>query len=111
MTSVHIPSAINGAPLVSAAELRRNFGVWQERAMHTPVLVLRHGKPRLMLCSTEQFQAVAPDQAVDDAVSGIPEHTSEGFIVLDRQLNILAVNHVFEDACGLHARQLVGGAW
>lgn len=57
---------------VSAAELRRNFGVWQERAFSAPVVVARHGKPRLVLSSAERYFAdnASGEPAPTDQISG-----------------------------------------
>ncbi|THD77718.1 MAG: PAS domain-containing protein [Phenylobacterium sp.] len=98
---------------VSAVELRRNFGVWQERAFAQPVVVVRHGKPRLVLSSAERFlnSSGQADAALQSAVAAIPEHSSEAFLVLDRDLRLLAANHVFEDMAGRQAARMVGRTW
>lgn len=103
-----------GSVTVSAAELRRNFGVWQERAFASPIVVVRHGKPRLVLSSAAQFFAEASganasqDAAILNAYAGIPEHSSEALVVLNRDLNVLAVNRILEDLAGRHASNIVG---
>jgi PAS domain-containing protein len=103
-----------GAVTVSAAELRRNFGVWQERAFANPVVVIRHGKPRLVLSSAQEFFAGEPEpqaakeSGVLSAYAGIPDHSSEALLVMDRDLRVLTVNRVFEDLAGRHASNMVG---
>lgn len=104
--------------MVSAAELRRNFGLWQERAFAAPVIVARHGKPRLVLSSAERFfdpamapGAAAPGDPLADVFAAIPAHSSEALMILDRDLRILAVNGVFEDMAGRGAARLVGRLW
>jgi PAS domain S-box-containing protein len=103
---------------VSAAELRRNFGVWQARAFAAPVVVARHGKPRLVLSSAERFFAppspemtAGSSSLIEGAVAAIPEHSSEAFLVLDHHLRILAVNRVFEDLSGRSASTMIGRHW
>ena len=103
---------------VSAAELRRNFGLWQERAFAAPVIVARHGKPRLVLSSAERFFDAAvttgstgPGDPLADVFAAIPAHSSEALMILDRDLRILAVNSVFEDMAGRGAARLVGRLW
>jgi PAS domain-containing protein len=103
---------------VSAAELRRNFGLWQERAFAAPVIVARHGKPRLVLSSAERFFDPAvghgppgPGDPLADVFAAIPAHSSEALMILDRDLRILAVNSVFEDMAGRGAARLVGRLW
>ncbi|MBU1376677.1 MAG: PAS domain-containing protein [Alphaproteobacteria bacterium] len=107
---------LRGLETVSAADLRRNFGVWQERAFSAPVVVARHGKPRLVLTSAEHYFTNGagkeePLDLVQNAIAAIPEHSSEGLLVLDRDLRVLAVNRVFEDMVGRHAARLVGQCW
>lgn len=103
-----------GAVTVSAAELRRNFGVWQERAFANPIVVVRHGKPRLVLSSAQDFFAGAPEpqtskeSGVLSAYAGIPDHSSEALLVMNRDLRVLVVNRVFEDLAGLHASNMIG---
>lgn len=104
---------------VSTAELRRNFGLWQERAFAAPVIVARHGRPRLVLSSAEQFfsqgvqteKSTRPDDPLADVFSALPAHTSEALMILDRDMRILAVNSVFEDLVGRGAARLVGRLW
>lgn len=104
---------------VSAAELRRNFGLWQERAFAAPVIVARHGKPRLVLSSAEQYFNSASqgqgasdrDDPLADVFAAIPAHSSEALMILDRDLRILGVNSVFEDMAGRGAARLVGRLW
>lgn len=99
---------------VSAADLRRNFGVWQARASAAPLAVARHGRPRLVLASVEHYLALAqgrPTGRTCSAMAAIPEHSSEALLVLDRDLRILAVNRLFEDMVGSPAARLVGQAW
>lgn len=107
---------LSGFETVSAADLRRNFGVWQERAFSTPVVVARHGKPRLILASAEHYftngagKEVAED-LTQNAIAAIPDHSSEALLVLDRDLRVLAVNRVFENMVSRNATRMVGQVW
>lgn len=113
-TGLTIMGLPEGSVTVSAAELRRNFGVWQERAHSGPIVVIRHGKPRLVLSSAAQFfQAPSEPQAnkesaVLSAYAGIPDHSTEALLVMNRELKVLAVNRVFEDLAGRHASNMIG---
>ena len=107
---------LRGLETVSAADLRRNFGVWQERALSSPVVVARHGKARLVLSSADHYLSVGagktePEDLVSGAVAAIPEHSSEALLILGRDLRVLAVNHVFEDLAGRPAARLLGHIW
>jgi PAS domain-containing protein len=44
---------------VSASDLVRRFGEWQERALASPVYIQHHGRPRLVLASLEFMQELA----------------------------------------------------
>jgi PAS domain-containing protein len=114
-TGLTILGLPEGSVTVSAAELRRNFGAWQERAFAGPIVVIRHGKPRLVLSSAAQFfQASSPgpqankESAVLSAYAGIPDHSTEALLVMNRELKVLAVNRVFEDLAGRHASNMIG---
>jgi PAS domain S-box-containing protein len=43
--------------------------------------------------------------------AAVLSHIAEGFIALDEDLRLTAVNHVYEDAVGRCAAQLVGQSW
>lgn len=53
---------------VTASELVRQFGLWQERALQQPVFVLRRGRPSLVLTSLELMRRLCqPHEAASDA--------------------------------------------
>lgn len=39
-----------------AAEVQRNFSLWQDRALCKPVGISRNGRPRLVMMSVEEYQ-------------------------------------------------------
>ena len=45
----------------TAADLNRNFGLWQDRAMSEPILVTHHGRPRSVLVSAEDYRRLGAD--------------------------------------------------
>ena len=56
----------NGAEQqVTASELVRHFGVWQERAARAPVYILHRGRPRLVLTSLDVMDALCAPHARD----------------------------------------------
>lgn len=102
-------------PLITtSADISRNFGRWQDLAIHAPVVVTYHGRPRVALVSAEQFglwNAEAEGSLVagqDAALHAILENLSEGFVALDHDLRITAVNAVAVRYYGLSADKLVG---
>lgn len=69
---------------VAAAEVIRNFGFWQQQALQKPLVVTHHGRARVMLISTEHFEALttgdAAPQAHDesDLLQLVLAHSAEG---------------------------------
>lgn len=108
---------------VTAGEISRNFGQWQDVALSGPVIVTHHGRPRVVMISAEHYAAAGlaegpasfdNDSALhtaETARSAILGHMNEAFVALDPDLRIIAVNAVFEDLKGASAAQLVGLAW
>lgn len=39
-----------------AAEVQRNFSLWQDRALRKPVEITRNGRARLVMMSVEEYQ-------------------------------------------------------
>lgn len=108
---------------VTAGEISRNFGQWQDVALSGPVIVTHHGRPRVVMISAEHYAAAglaegpagfdndSALQTAETARSAILGHLNEAFVALDPDLRITAVNAVFEDLKGASAAQLVGLAW
>lgn len=108
---------------VTAGEISRNFGQWQDVALSGPVIVTHHGRPRVVMISAEHYAAAglaegpagfdndSALQTAETARSAILGHMNEAFVALDPDLRIIAVNAVFEDLKGASAAQLVGLAW
>jgi prevent-host-death family protein len=107
------------ATSVTAGDVARNFGQWQDQATRGPVIVTHHGRPRVVLLSAEHYAALSEGDPAAGATSGVYEaalaavlnHSSEGFFALDADLVIVGVNRVFEDFTGLPASRLIGSAW
>ena len=108
---------------VTAGEISRNFGQWQDVALSGPVIVTHHGRPRVVMISAEHYAAAglaegpagfdndSALQTAETARSAVLGHLNEAFVALDPDLKITAVNAVFEDLKGASAAQLVGLAW
>ena len=41
---------------VGAAEAQRNFGLYQDKAQVQPVAITRHGRPRTVIISIEEYE-------------------------------------------------------
>lgn len=88
----------------TAAEITRNFGHWQDKAMREPILITHHGRPRLVLQSAEAFERgqsapaaievgdrPPPDDVRRD-LETILSQIFEGYIVFDHELRIRSLN-------------------
>jgi len=83
----------------TAADLNRNFGLWQDRAMSEPILVTHHGRPRSVLVSAEDYRRLCADlpvSSIPGAEGGdhdaILDCLAQGLVVLDANMTITQVN-------------------
>jgi len=104
--------------LVSAGEISRNFGHWQDRALESPVVVTHHGRPRVAVVSAGLFYGLAGESAgrearlgAETALSALLGAMTEAFVAFDEHLRVVTANHPFEALAGLGASQLTGLAW
>jgi PAS domain S-box-containing protein len=111
---------------VSAADLVRNFGFWQEKAINGPVFITHHRRDRLVLLSIDQYNSVGATAVpgsnnetaraqfsgpADDAVtelSAIIENINDAYLLLDPDETILRVNSRLEALWMVSRDQLVG---
>ncbi len=89
------------AQFVSAAEITRNFGLWQDRAAQRPLIVTHHGRPRVVMLSIADYDALAVQDPVttanvkaDARLSGVLDHLISGFVAFDGDLRFRRVNVV-----------------
>jgi PAS domain-containing protein len=54
----HIPTPTGIEQQVTASDLVRHFGIWQDRATRAPVYILHRGRPRLVLTSLDVMDAL-----------------------------------------------------
>mgnify|MGYP001055031535 FL=1 len=85
----------------AAADLCRNFGLWQDRAMHEPVIVTNHGRPRTVLISTDAYSQLKAGIEVRpaSAAGGLTQllhQLSQGFVALDGELTVKLANRAAE---------------
>jgi prevent-host-death family protein len=105
---------------VTAGDISRNFGQWQDRALHVPVVVTNHGRPRVVVVSAELYGSLtqgglvsdgADDHACEIGRSAILQNTSEAFVAWDHDLKVMSANGAFEALVGLNLERLKGQAW
>lgn len=84
---------------VSAAEITRNFGMWQDRAGQGPLIVTHHGRPRCVLVSADTWRGITEHHGPPTAPSRaaiehdlLAERIDLAFLALDRSLTIQSAN-------------------
>lgn len=107
---------------VSASELVRQFGLWQEQAAREPIFVMHRGRARLVLTSVDLMDRLcAPGTSASTAST---EHTllldmmREPVIRLDRNLRVAGINsaaaawlgRVEADVAGTTLSDMMGNA-
>ena len=99
---------------VSAAEVSRNFGLWQDRASHGPLIVTHHGRPRITMLAIDAYDALA---GVAEPTGGeleamqlavLLEHVNGGFFAFDRDLRFTRLNSEALVHFGKPAEALLG---
>ena len=99
--------ALPRADIVSASDLVRHFGQWQERAARTPVYILFRGRPRLVLTSIEVMEALLAPHLPDRAM---PLPDAGALLDLIRDMVIVADAHLRVIAASKTARAFFGGS-
>lgn len=100
MKAPPLPGSANGSNVVTASDLVRHFGVWQERANRESVYVLHRGRPRFVLTSVEIMQTLcAPHGGMlpggaDIAKSAEPllDLTRDIMLLVDEGLTLIAAS-------------------
>ncbi|KQS04648.1 hypothetical protein ASG11_10620 [Sphingomonas sp. Leaf357] len=94
----HAPRTdVTRSEIVTASELVRHFGLWQERAARTPVYVMFRGRPRLVLTSIEVMEALVAPHIPDREIQG-PDSTAlldlirDMVVIADADLRITATS-------------------
>lgn len=107
----------------TAAEISRNFGQWQDRAMQGPILVTHHGRPRLVILSAEEFSSLteggadgrspetaAPTRPAESGRENFIANMFEGFVAFDGELRVRYLNSVASASAGRDPKALIGKA-
>lgn len=103
----------DGRASVPAAEVIRNFGYWQHRALEAPLFITHHGRSRVVLVSVDQYdrlKAASPGGVGSGEVElkQFLDNAAEGFIAYDAELRLLQLNKVAEDFFGATSAEVVG---
>lgn len=108
----------------TAAEVSRNFGRWQDQALAGPVVVTHHGRPRVVVVSAQQYEALTLDGAAgaEGEADGarLEEILAEltafqaasiggGAIRLSRRGIVAAITETLARGLGLTVDEAIGG--
>jgi PAS domain-containing protein len=81
---------------VSAADLARHFGEWQDNAKVKPVIVTRHGRNTHALLSYDQYLALLNNRTsinvVDQSKADLFDEGEAALLILSEQLIVLAAS-------------------
>lgn len=104
----NLAGPLNGTNVVTASDLVRRFGLWQERAGREPVYVLHRGRPRFVLTSIDIMQALcAPHEAPLGQAAG-PALGMEALLDLTRDLIVIVDRNLVLIAASRAARRYFG---
>jgi PAS domain-containing protein len=81
----HSPSQPGFEQQVTASDLVRHFGIWQDRATRAPVYILHRGRPRLVMTSLDVMDALCAPHASRPVTGGYLEtllDAIEGMVVI-----------------------------
>ena len=103
--------AASGGSAVTAAEIIRNFGFWQQKALTQPLTITHHGRARVMLISAETYQRLhqaAPAQADAADFDMLIENLKEGFVMHDAEVRVVKMNRAAEAFFGVKRGDMLG---
>ncbi len=99
---------------VTAAEITRNFGMWQDRATLTPVIVTHHGRARCVLLSAGRYEQLAsggldaPARQDNLLMQVLAERIDLAFVVIDTHFCICEANTAAAILLGNQREVLIG---
>lgn len=113
MSAVAGANGANAPVTVSASELVRNFGEWQDRALNRPVFINKRGRSRLVLMASELLDAAridAADRPGDGSDAGHPvmEALPLPVLLMDDRLIIRWHNRAARDLFGDGDAPMIG---
>lgn len=91
------PAIVGTEQHVTASDLVRHFGIWQERAARAPVYILHRGRPRLVLTSVDVMDALCAPHVDRPDGSGqlvaLLDVIDAMFVLLDADHQVLSASH------------------
>ncbi|MCM8729992.1 PAS domain-containing protein [Hephaestia sp. GCM10023244] len=114
--SIETMRVLRSADRVSASQLVRRFGHWQNIANERPVFVLHHGNPRWALMSMPLLSSLTDEADRDARAARLAalhditlDHMRNMMIVLDSGLVITAINAAARAHFSVSEQDAVGG--
>lgn len=100
---------------VTAAEITRNFGMWQDRAALNPVIVTHHGRARCVLLSASSYHQLARSTGPETSTGQdgllmqvLAERIDLAFLVIDERLCVREANTAAAILLGAQRELLLG---
>jgi PAS domain-containing protein len=90
-------------PCVTASNLVRNFGEWQDRALGEPVYILHRGRPKLALASIDFLSRLTRNIGNGDDSGALIEAFDEPVLMFDDEGRIARRNRAATEYFGLAA--------
>ncbi len=101
---------------VTAAEITRNFGMWQDRAAQGPIIVTHHGRPRVVMLASDYYETLSQghdahgeNEDLEAArLSVVLGQIGTAFAAFDADLRFVRVNAGAVAHFGLPEEKLLG---
>ena len=103
--------------LATSAEIAKNFGLWQARALSAPVVITNHGRPRTVMISADHYarwtevdtdEGATKSLVFETSFAAVLDNCFDGFISFDANLQVTALNRVVEALIGRARVQAIG---
>lgn len=107
----------DGERRITAVDASRTFGRVQEEAARGPIVITRHGRPRLAMLPYESYRTLVAGEAgaAGRAESGlrrklllILDSIAEGYVSISRDWRYVTINRIAEFYLGRPREELVG---
>lgn len=108
MSHFAIPKPLSANNVVTASDLVRHFGLWQERASREPVYVLHRGRARFVLTSVEIMQALCSPHLADSGDAALPDIGVESLLDLTRDIMLIVDRDLVLISASRAARRYFG---
>lgn len=95
------PHGTDDLACVTASNLVRNFGEWQDRALGEPVYILHRGRPKLALASIDFLARLTRSAGSGDSVAALIDAFDEPVLLFDDEARLSRRNRAADSYFGL----------